>query len=62
MKCENCPYYWADTQEYLGSDGELHVCEIGRKYCHYRYNDGYAPCEVVDEPTYDYDEYSEDYE
>lgn len=54
MKCVDCPYYWID-------DGEQYGC------CHYRYNDGYAPCEVADEPVTDeptmdyyYDNYMED--
>ena len=33
IKCADCPYYWADA------DGEI-------PYCHYQYNDGYAPCEI----------------
>lgn len=33
MKCDDCPYRWAD------GEGEL-------EYCHYQWNDGYAPCEV----------------
>ena len=35
IKCKDCPYYWADM------DGEI-------AYCHYQYNDGYAPCEIDD--------------
>lgn len=59
MKCTECPYYWADAVERIGEDGKTHLEVVGREYCHYGYNDGYAPCEVVDEPTYDY---TEDYE
>lgn len=36
MQCIHCPYYWNDSKEEI-------PC------CHYRWNDGYAPCEV-DEP------------
>ena len=35
MKCIDCPYFWKDD------DNEI-------AYCHYQYNDGYAPCEVED--------------
>lgn len=33
MKCVDCPYYWKEENE---------------KYpnCHYKWDDGYAPCEV----------------
>lgn len=49
MKCENnCPYFWADTDE-QGNP-------ISRAYCHYQYDDGYAPCEEDDYETEDYDE------
>lgn len=41
MKCKDCPYYWADV------DDKGHP--IGGEYCHYEYDDGYAPCEVEDE-------------
>lgn len=33
MKCKDCPYYWQDNDE-------------EHMYCHYHYDDGYAPCEV----------------
>lgn len=59
MKCKDCPYYWADTEEYVGDDGQVHLRTVGREHCQYGYNDGYAPCEVVDEPEYDY---TEDYD
>lgn len=59
MKCKDCPYYWADTEEYVGDDGQVHLRTVGREYCHYNYNDGNAPCEVSDEPEYDY---MEDYD
>lgn len=36
MECKNCPYYWRDN-----ANG-------GNPYCHYRWDDGYAPCEVYD--------------
>ena len=35
IKCANCSYYWADF------DDEI-------PYCHYQYDDGYAPCEIED--------------
>lgn len=66
MKCTDCPYYWADIEEYMGDDGKMHARTIGREYCHYAYNDGYAPCEAEEyyedvdySPEY---EYEEDYE
>ena len=40
MKCADCPYHWQDK-------GEDFPC------CHYRWNDGYAPCEVEDEEPYE---------
>lgn len=43
MKCVDCPYHWKEDWEDYPS-------------CHYRWNDGYAPCEVDDN---DYEE--EDY-
>ena len=33
MKCADCPYYWKEENEDYPD-------------CHYRWNDGYAPCEV----------------
>jgi len=33
MKCKDCGYFWKDEGEDIPS-------------CHYRWNDGYAPCEV----------------
>lgn len=38
MKCTNCNYYWADCDE--------NGTPTSREYCHYQYDDGYAPCEV----------------
>ena len=38
MKCNECPYFW--IEEYPWGD------EPGQ--CMYRWNDGYAPCEVDD--------------
>lgn len=35
MKCMDCPYFWMDEDE-------------DRAYCHYHWEDGYAPCEVDD--------------
>ena len=35
IKCKDCPYYWADAENEIA-------------YCHYAYNDGYAPCEIDD--------------
>ena len=48
MRCENCGYHYCDTDE----QGNI----IGFPYCHYPYDDGYAPCEVDD----DYDENLDD--
>lgn len=45
MKCADCPYYWADVNEQSGE-------QIGHSYCHYQYDDGYAPCEVEDEGNF----------
>ena len=39
MKCVDCGYWWADEEE--------------NPSCHYRYNDGYAPCEVEDKERED---------
>jgi hypothetical protein len=44
MRCKDCPYWWIDDEE---------------PYCHYQYNDGYAPCEV-DETEYLNEENDED--
>ena len=33
MKCKDCAYYWKDEGEKFPT-------------CKYRYDDGYAPCEV----------------
>lgn len=41
MKCTDCAYYWSDCDD----NGE----PIDNPYCHYQYNDGYAPCEVDDD-------------
>lgn len=49
MTCKDCPYFWADCDEH----GEA----TSNEYCHYAYDDGYAPCEVDD-----YDEGDDDYE
>lgn len=48
MKCNDCCYFWADCND----KGE----PIGKPYCHYQYNDGYAPCEIEDNETPDADE------
>lgn len=53
MKCINCPYYWEDTKEVIGADRLPHLEVVGKAYCHYNYNDGYAPCE---QDNCDYDE------
>lgn len=40
MKCKDCPYYWADPDNYS---------DIGyNPICHYPHNDGHAPCEIDD--------------
>lgn len=41
MKCVDCCYWWAECDE----NGR----PIERECCHYRYDDGYAPCEVDDD-------------
>ena len=41
MKCKDCPYFFSDTDD--------HGKPIAREYCHYRWNDGYAPCEIDDQ-------------
>lgn len=44
IKCIDCPYYWWD--------------ELGEpSYCHYQYDDGYAPCEIEDKERETEDEY-----
>lgn len=47
MKCKDCVYYYHDIDEFE-IDGKMQVRAIGDAYCHYRYNDGYAPCEIED--------------
>lgn len=49
MECKNCAYYWSDLCDKNGKP-------IGNPYCHYQWNDGYAPCEVDDYDTPDTDE------
>ena len=39
LKFKDCPYYWADNDPTTVAD---------LPYCHYQYNDGYAPCEIED--------------
>ena len=41
MKCKDCAYFWSDCDD----NGN----PIGNPYCHYQWNDGYAPCETEDE-------------
>ena len=41
MKCKECCYFWSDCDK----NGK----PIGHPYCHYQYDDGYAPCEVDDD-------------
>lgn len=49
IKCKDCPYFWQEDYENHG-------------YCHYKWNDGCAPCEVSEptelepEEVYEYDE------
>lgn len=45
MKCKDCVYYYADI---VLDDETDEFTEIGDAYCHYGYNDGYAPCECDD--------------
>lgn len=40
MKCVDCPYYWKDENNDF-------PC------CNYRWNDGYAPCEVNEAEEYE---------
>lgn len=40
MKCKDCPYYFSNT------DNEGRPTESPR--CQYRWDDGYAPCEIDD--------------
>lgn len=40
MKCIDCPYHWADCDD--------NGVPVNNAYCHYQYDDGYAPCEVDD--------------
>lgn len=54
MKCTECPYYWADTEEQEIRDAwgviDTILVEIdGVKYCHYRWDDGDAPCERMEQ-------------
>lgn len=44
MKCKDCCYFWQDKGE-------------DYPWCHYVWNDGYAPCEVEE-----YEKETEDYE
>lgn len=60
MKCTDCPYYFADIEEYIGEDGQPHLREAGREYCHYQYNDNDAPCER--EEYYEEEEYHDERE
>ena len=52
MKCTDCPYFWKEENEEYAS-------------CHYRWNDGYDPCEVADryeadeEDSYEENSYDE---
>lgn len=50
MKCKDCLYFFSDTND----KGE----PITEEYCHYKYDDGYAPCEVeeIENETEDTDE------
>ena len=38
--CSDCCYCWADVDD----EGR----PVSREYCHYPYDDGYAPCEIDD--------------
>lgn len=49
MKCTNCGYWYADVDERSG-------VPVSDPYCHYPYDDDYAPCSADDyyeEPEYD---------
>lgn len=45
MKCKDCPYWWIDENSVNGAP-----------YCHYQYNDGYAPCEADETEYYNEEE------
>lgn len=47
MKCKNCCYWWAEVD----MDGK----PISQEFCHYSWDDGYAPCEI-DEREDDWEE------
>ena len=49
MKCSDCSYWYADVDE---NDGTPVTCD----YCHYDYDDGYAPCEEEYDSRYFDDE------
>lgn len=40
MKCENCAYFYAPTDD--------RGRPISAPTCQYQHNDGYAPCEIDD--------------
>lgn len=43
MKCKDCPYWYSN----FGPDGT----PTDEPSCKYPYDDGYAPCEVDDQPS-----------
>lgn len=43
LKCNNCLYWWDDDVD-------------DTKYCHYFREDGYAPCEIDERESEEYDE------
>lgn len=45
MKCSDCAYFWPDVDERTGEP-------TSTAYCHYGYDDGYAPCEEEFDETH----------
>ena len=41
MKCADCGYWYADVDTETGKP-------VSEPYCHYPYDDGYAPCSYDD--------------
>lgn len=52
MICHNCSYWYADVDE---KDG----VPVSDPYCHYPYDDGYAPCEQEFDDIHSSDDYAD---
>lgn len=52
MKCPDCPYWYADVDT---KDG----VPVSDPYCHYSYDDGYAPCEEEFDDIHSTDNYED---